>query len=602
MTKRVLASVLMLILIQVANHSIAATKITTCSGEKSICGNDQVILNKIYNYYGSRGMSKTEIDLLYRQFSAKLLIKLMEVQQSQKEDHAINLENNKLLKEQMAQKDQQLKSALLTIQTLSQLAARVPETEKIKIAYQQGDTDKAEQLYNHLLVEHGKSELHSLDPKTQAQLLASYSQMKASLSQNEAALQLLEEAVKLDPGNIEYQWNLGWNQIRLGNYQGAVKTFEAIEATPSLEQVYAIGVENALGITFHQLGNYKSAMLHYQKSLDLQQHSHGNDMGKAVTQQLLASLYQAQGNYKEAERFYTQSLKVFELQLPPNHSYIADSYYHLGTLAQEHGDTLKAEKFYLIALDKYKQGLSNNHPSLGNVYYRLGSLAQSRSEFAEAEKDYAQALSIYNASLPSNHPYIAGLMHQQGTLAQAQGKTEEAKALYEKALQTFKMSLPSNHINIGNGLYRLGTIAQTKKQYPEAEAYYQQALSIYQANLKPDHSLIAGTIHQLGTLAQAQGDNAKAQSLYHQALQKYSSKNSASANTYYRLATVEEAQKHYQQAEGFYKEALGIYAHKLPEAQVTRKMKSDLQGLYIKMGYSPPKAIQTVDAFVHEVQ
>jgi tetratricopeptide (TPR) repeat protein len=93
----------------------------------------------------------------------------------------------------------------------------------------------------------------------------------------------------------------------------------------------------------------------------------------------LASLYQAQGKYAEAEPLLQRALAIREQQLGPDHPDTATSLNNLAGLYQDQGRYAEAEPLFQQALAICEQQLGASHPTTKKVRQNYTSLIQAFS-------------------------------------------------------------------------------------------------------------------------------------------------------------------------------------------------------------------------------
>jgi tetratricopeptide (TPR) repeat protein len=75
------------------------------------------------------------------------------------------------------------------------------------------------------------------------------------------------------------------------------------------------------------------------------------------------SIYESQGNYTEALRFYKNALAIYEKSLGPEHPDTANSLNNLAALYYKQGKLGEAMPLYQRALAIYEKSLGPEHPS-----------------------------------------------------------------------------------------------------------------------------------------------------------------------------------------------------------------------------------------------
>jgi tetratricopeptide (TPR) repeat protein len=142
-----------------------------------------------------------------------------------------------------------------------------------------------------------------------------------------------------------------------------------------------------LGTILEALGEYKEAEKYYTQSLDLKE-SLGDKQGIAQSLHQLGNLQERQGNYKEAEKYYTQSLDLKE-SLGDKQG-IAQSLHQLGNLQYIQGNYKEAEKYYTQSLD-LKESLGDKQ-GIAQSLHQLGNLQEDQEEYETALKYYITSL------------------------------------------------------------------------------------------------------------------------------------------------------------------------------------------------------------------
>ncbi len=132
----------------------------------------------------------------------------------------------------------------------------------------------------------------------------------------------------------------------------------------------------------------------------------------------IGRFYEGQGNYSFAEPWRRNCLDVIQQRVGKEHPYLATSQNNLATLYESQGRYEEAELLYLSALEI--QGLfGDRHPDFAISQYNLGILYQKQGRYPEAEDLYIQALAVYQSKLGSNHPMTQGILKLLNSLPQS---------------------------------------------------------------------------------------------------------------------------------------------------------------------------------------
>ena len=249
-----------------------------------------------------------------------------------------------------------------------------------RILLQVGELDKAEELYQSLLVQ---------TPK-----------------QTTAAL---------------YNQQLGWIKKSQGDYRQALRFYEKAldidEKTLPANHPSRATSYNNIGLVYSDMGEYSKALSFHEKALDIYQKTlPANHPDLATSYNNIGLVYSDMGEYSKALSFYEA-----------NHPSLATSYNNILTVFQM-GEYSKALSFYEKALDIDPA----NHPDLATSYNNIGSVYSKMGEYSKALSFYEKTLDIDQKTLPANHPSLATSYNNIGLVYSDMGEYSKALSFYEK--------------------------------------------------------------------------------------------------------------------------------------------------------------------------
>ena len=219
-----------------------------------------------------------------------------------------------------------------------------------------------------------------------------------------------------------------------------------------------------LGIVLLRMGEWKKSKELYEVLLEQET----TEQAKAPIYQQIGSAKQNQGEYKEAIIYYEKSLAIRQQSLPSNHPDLASSYNNIGAVYSMMGEYSKALSSYEKSLAIRQQSLPSNHPDLAMSYNNIGSVYDNMGEYSKALSSYEKALAIQQQSLPSNHPHLASSYNNIGAVYSKMGEYSKALSSYEKALAIQQQSLPSNHPHLSSSYNNFGSVYDNMGEYSEA--------------------------------------------------------------------------------------------------------------------------------------
>lgn len=282
----------------------------------------------------------------------------------------------------------------------------------------------------------------------------------------------------------------------------------------------------------------------YKKSLKLLEKAHGKDSPRIVrTLILLGDVFENEGDYRVAMRFYSRAVAITQKQAGANSLAFADYTHRLGRAAFQAGLPRKAEELYRTSLTVTMQ--QQDLPSTTLLYQILSDYTDlygkaglperiMKSEFQEELlKDQLGALEMRKGVSASafNKEVSSRLADSAGTGKIENGRivsttTEPAPAspqivpdkpmsdfvslekinrqridFYERMIATDIDSLGANHPSVARDLSGLANIYLTQKKYDSAKPLLERTLAIYQAAYGDDALLVRRTRALLGMIA-----------------------------------------------------------------------------------------------------
>jgi len=151
--------------------------------------------------------------------------------------------------------------------------------------------------------------------------------------------------------------------------------------------------------------------------------------------------------YNEAEPLMRRALTIDELNLGPDHPYVATYLSNLASLLQDTNRLTEAEPLIrrALAIDEASFGL--DHPKVAIRLSNLARLLQATNRLTEAEPLMRRALAIDEASFGLDHPKVAIRLNNLARLLQDTNRLTEAEPLMRRALAIFIASLGAEHPN-----------------------------------------------------------------------------------------------------------------------------------------------------------
>ncbi|MEO8420083.1 MAG: tetratricopeptide repeat protein [Hyphomicrobium sp.] len=230
---------------------------------------------------------------------------------------------------------------------------------------------------------------------------------------------------------------------------------------------------------------------------------------------VLARLYQAKGDFAQAESYVNEAIAIDERELPPDHPNLASDLGALAQLYQVQGRFDEAEPRCKRALAISER--TGDPASIGRDLNNLAWLYQGQGRYAEAEPLVMRSLDLIEKSLGTKADYGRAL----DTLAkihEGQGRVSEAETSYRRALEILEASLGDAHESVAATRENLGGLLKSLGRLDEAELLLKQALDTQERVYGRANTKLASVLTQLGDLYRTQGKSDAAEAYFLRAL------------------------------------------------------------------------------------
>lgn len=186
--------------------------------------------------------------------------------------------------------------------------------------------------------------------------------------------------------------------------------------------------------------------------------------------QAMGSLYQHQGDYDNALKYYLQAL---DLATTPNQR----TNYHrlIGRVWQWKGDIAKAQKGFEDALREISRWHNQISPSVrGRVYANMGFLCLRQGDYVHAERWSLDAVSVLE--MAEEHSDLARSLNALGGAYYFQNRWAEASEQVERALKIQQKI--DDRMGIARSLTNLGVLYRVNCEWDKAINAYTQAIEM----------------------------------------------------------------------------------------------------------------------------
>lgn len=228
----------------------------------------------------------------------------------------------------------------------------------------------------------------------------------------------------------------------------------------------------------------------------------------------LAMLLKCSGAYKEAEKYFKESLEICKELLEEDNYVTADIYYSLANVYMIQDEYGKAEELNEKSLMIRKRVLGENHNDTADSYCNMAIIYEHRNEYRKAKELYEKSMMIYEKAYEDNESQIAAIYNNMAGLYRRQLNYRKAEELHKKSLRIHERVFGENDIRTAFSYRNLAGVYLNTCRYRKAKKLYEKSLMIYEKVLGENHPDTALNYNDLGVTYSAINRYKKAEMYY----------------------------------------------------------------------------------------
>ncbi len=385
----------------------------------------------------------------------------------------------------MGRHEQALSAAERAVAAASEGDSRTALRARARLALLRGEPAMAEKSFAALVQRYPNDVDALLD-------LASAQEAQGDLA---GATETLEQVTSLDKGDPRGWFLLGKSTIRMGDARKAVDDYllRALTLQTQLRNAQGRGdALNALGVGYHELGDYDQALEKYSAAAEIRKQL-GDERGWATSLKNRARVAQALGRFDQAVPDLEEAARVSRKL--GDRAGLADVINDQGALREGRADYAGALRAYQEALRLRRE--LGDEGALAQSYDNVGYIHFLQGEYDGALVYWRQGLDL-RKKLGDKGGVVLSTQNL-GFLATAQGRLDEAMKSFVAALEMsreidFKNAMAVSHGNIG-------LLHQHEGRYAAALASYHSALELLR-ELGDKRGLAEYTLKEAGALSE----------------------------------------------------------------------------------------------------
>jgi tetratricopeptide (TPR) repeat protein len=345
--------------------------------------------------------------------------------------------------------------------------------------------------------------LPGMDPLELSDSLSHQGTVMQLQAEYDTGEKVYREAIRIDaarPKDRQAQIELATSLYGLGTLLDLEGRFAEAEtnlrAALRLQQALFGSVDPTIALTMKDLaravadgGNLNGAIPLMRTAVSMERSLYANEPHPDLAEALndMGLLLDERGDLDESEKFYRESLAMYQRLLGDKHPYVATALENVALILQDKGDLAGAETLYLQSLHMRAELVGENHPDYAMTLSNVALLRYDRGDTQEAFANMRQVLAIYRKAYSADQPETARILNTLGFWATMTGDTAEANRYLEEGLAMRRRLFDEHHPDVASSLMMLAILRVSEEKYAEALQLAQNAKTIYSAALSPDH-------------------------------------------------------------------------------------------------------------------
>ncbi|MCJ1441536.1 MAG: hypothetical protein MMC23_002025 [Stictis urceolatum] len=201
----------------------------------------------------------------------------------------------------------------------------------------------------------------------------------------------------------------------------------------------------------------------------------------------LASTYWNQGRWKEAEELEVQVMETSQRVLGDEHPDTLTSMANLASTYRNQGRWKEAEELDVQVMETSQRVLGDEHPSTLTSMSNLASTYRNQGRWKEAEELEVQVMETSQRVLGDEHPDTLTIMANLASTYWNQGRWKEAEELEVQVMETRKRVLGDEHPSTLTSMANLASTYWNQGRWKEAEKLFVQGMETSQRVLSDEH-------------------------------------------------------------------------------------------------------------------
>jgi serine/threonine protein kinase/DNA-binding XRE family transcriptional regulator len=298
---------------------------------------------------------------------------------------------------------------------------------------------------------------------------------------------------------------MGESYRSLGQLDSALSALQQAQAAiTQLDQdteviATTIALQLEQGRVLADLARSTDALAALEKARSLQTQINAPALDRATTLNIIASIYNDQNRYLEAEPLLRETLAL--RQSGASEDDLITTHNNLGFTLLQVGHAKDAREQFLIVLEKRKALFGPLHSEVAIAYMNLANTERDMGEFEAAVRHYQEVESILQQLYgqartpakhpPAKHPLFAALASNRGAVYLLSKQTDLSLAAYQEAVDIYRANQGQDTPSQSGALLGLARAQILRGDLAIAKANLEAALRFAELRVGAGHQSLA---------------------------------------------------------------------------------------------------------------
>lgn len=280
-------------------------------------------------------------------------------------------------------------------------------------------------------------------------------------------------------------------------------------------------LQSTLASLYEQQGRYAEAEPLAQSVVEQHKKTSGEEDPKTLKAVMqLAGVYTSQGRYEEATALVNSCMETQKSILGEDHPETLASMNNLAFVYGLHGKYAEAEPLFVHVYEKRMATLGNSHMATLTAMGNLAALYMHQGHFVKAEPLVSTEAETHRKISGENHPKTLMAVSNLAFLYEKQGRYAEAEPLCVSCFERRKAALGEEHPETLQSMNNLAKLYQSRGKYKEAEAMFASCFEKYHNTAGENHPATLHVMNNLASLYFHQGKYKEAEPIFVLCLEK----------------------------------------------------------------------------------